>query len=113
MKILTVFSKKLFRPYHENKRQNIQLSIEKKITSAKRLQTMLDLKIYSRWKKNFLTEITKADRHYSESFYFIKIPYVFLSVVMFSVKKVLFPVKTIVFQKRSRVRQMIHEKEKL
>ena len=37
---------KLFRTDQENERQDIQLSIEKKDTSAKRLQTMLDLKMY-------------------------------------------------------------------
>ena len=49
-----------------------------------------------RWKKN-LAEIKKADHQLSESFYFIKISCfewvmnLFLSLVMFSVKKVLFP----------------------
>ena len=33
---------RLFRPDQENERRDIQLSIEKTITSAKRLQTMLD-----------------------------------------------------------------------
>ena len=33
-------------PDQENERRDIQLSIEKKITSAKRLQTMLDLKMF-------------------------------------------------------------------
>ena len=37
---------KLFRPDQENERQDIQLSLENNITSAKCLQTMLDLKMY-------------------------------------------------------------------
>ena len=50
-------------------------------------------------KQFFLTEITKADHQLSETFYLIKIPYVltnmnlFLSWVMFFVKKVSFPAK--------------------
>ena len=36
----------LFRPDKENESRDIYLSIEKKITSAKRLQAMLDLKMY-------------------------------------------------------------------
>ena len=36
----------LFRTDQENERRDIQLSIEKKVTSARRLQMMLDLKMY-------------------------------------------------------------------
>ena len=44
MEISIVFiNPKLFHPDQENERQDIWLSIEKQITSAEHLQTMLDL----------------------------------------------------------------------
>ena len=47
-------------------------------------------------KQFLLVKITKANHQPPETFYFIKISYLFLSLVMFFVKKVSFPAKTIV-----------------
>ena len=58
---------------------------------------------HPRWKKKILPEITKADHQLSESFLFYQniicfdwVMNLFLSWVMFSIKKVSFPAKTAV-----------------